>query len=139
MAESKDKTTKLDLTVDHNINGVEYKAGKGVEVRSEHVQALKENDAAYADATAYASTHHGAVPAPAYPQEATAQTPTRPLSGPEIRQAVTTVATPTTGDMQVVDDKGQTKVVEDKAAAIEENKQIEEGKTFDDEGDQASK
>lgn len=133
MADKKESTTKLDLSTDHNINGVQYNAGKGVEVRSEHAEAIKENEQNWVNHRGYVTTHHGAVPAPAHPQEATAQTPTRPLAGPEIRQDVTTEVTPVEGSLAVVDDKGQTKEVGSKAAAITEAKRVEEGKTFDNE------
>jgi hypothetical protein len=131
MADKKESTTKLDLSTDHNINGVQYNAGEGVEVRSEHVEALKENEENWGKHREYVTTHHGAVPAPAHPQEATAQTPTRPLAGPEVRQEITVTPTVNEGSLAVVDDKGQIKEVDSKSAAVKEAKAVEEGKTFD--------
>jgi hypothetical protein len=132
MADKK-STTKLDLSTDHNINGVQYNAGKDVEVQADHVEAIKENEQNWVNHRGYVTTHHGAVPAPAHPQEATAQTPTRPLAGPEIRQEVTVTPVTEEGNLAVVDDKGQTKEVASKSAAITEAKKVEEGKTFDNE------
>lgn len=134
---TKESTTKLDLNRDFNINGVQYNAGKGVEVRSEHVQAIKDIEGDAQSAADYAATHHGAVPAPSHPQEATAQTPTRPLGAPEVRQDLVFKGAVSEGPLNVVDDKGQTKEVASKEAAIAEGKKVEEGKTFDDESNSA--
>lgn len=79
------KTSKLDLDRDYNINGVQYNKGKNVEVQSDHVQAIKDLSGANQDHIDFANTHHGAVPMHNDPQEATAQTPTRPLGGVHVR------------------------------------------------------
>ncbi len=94
------KTTKMDLDRDFNINGQSYSSGKGVEVNSDHAEAIKDLEKTAKEQGDYQSTHHGAVPAPNDPREATAQTPTRPLGGEHVRQPLT--VTPATNDGDIV-------------------------------------
>jgi len=77
--------SKIDLDRDVNINGVHYPKGKDVEVDSKHVQAIKDIVGDNQTSVEWAATHHGAVPMHNDPQEATAQTPSRPLGGPHLR------------------------------------------------------
>jgi len=79
------KTTKMDLDRDFNINGRQYTKGKDVEVDSAHVEAIKDMTRDNQAGIDFATTHHGAVPMHNDPQEATAQTPSRPLGGPHLR------------------------------------------------------
>jgi hypothetical protein len=101
------KTTKMDLAEPVNINGVQYDAGKGVEVQSEHVTAVKDVLVNSETARTYAATHHGAVPAPNDPMEATAQTPTRPLGAEHVRVEETFTGAPEQKNAQVVEDPNQ--------------------------------
>lgn len=78
-------TTTRDLAVDVNVNGTNYPAGKDVEIKPEHVEAVDQLHAGYAEQVAWANTHHGAVPVSADPSAATAQTPTRPLGAEHLR------------------------------------------------------
>lgn len=88
----------LDLDQDYMVNGHEFKAGKNVSTtvdepdpetgktkKVDYADSLQEMMDASRNAADYASTHHGAVPTPDDPNEATAQTPTRPLAGPNVR------------------------------------------------------
>lgn len=100
------KTKKLDLDHDVTINDVTYAKGKGVEVDSKSADEVQRINDEANKAGEQATTHHGAVPAPAYPEEATAQTPTRPLGAPELRQAVSSDPAVEDGEVVTVDDKG---------------------------------
>lgn len=107
------KTSKMDLDHDVTVNGVTYSAGKDVEVPSDQAEDIKRMNEDARMATDQATTHHGAVPAPAYPEEATAQTPTRPLGAPHLRASVSSDPKVEDGDVVTVDDKGQETPVED--------------------------
>ena len=107
------KTSKMDLEHDVTVNGVTYAAGKDVEVPSDQAEDIKRMNEEARSATDNATTHHGAVPAPAYPEEATAQTPTRPLGAPHLRASVSSDPRVEDGDVVTVDDKGQETPVED--------------------------
>lgn len=124
--------SKMDLDKDVTINGVFYGKGKDVEVDSKHTEGVKEILDGQEGADAYANTHHGAVPPPKYPEEATAQTPTRPLAGPEMRQPATVKMEQNDGDLVVVDDKSQEKKVgsQEEAQKVNDNF-VEKSKTFD--------
>ncbi len=110
---AKDSTKKIDLEHDITVNGVTYKAGKGVEVPSAQAEDVQRINDDAIEAGVQAGTHHGAVPAPAYPEEATAQTPTRPLGAPELRQDTNIATGEPVGPVKEVDDKGVETVVED--------------------------
>jgi hypothetical protein len=101
------KTTKMDLDHDFNINGQDYKAGKGVEINKDHVQAVKDMTDSHGEYLDWASTHHGAVPAPNDPQEATAQTPTRPLGGEHVQQPTQVKPVVNSGDAVRVADPNE--------------------------------
>jgi len=87
----------MDLDQDYNINGNVFKKGDNVDTKRTVVDndgksksvdfsdQLKEMQDGASNARDWANTHHGAVPAPADPMEATAQTPTRPLAAPNVR------------------------------------------------------
>jgi hypothetical protein len=93
----------LDLDRDITINGHRFEAGKGVNTSVavpqedgssktvDYADAIKEALAAAKQAEIDQHTHHGAVPDPVNPSEATAQTPTRPLGGPNLAGEATTV------------------------------------------------
>ncbi len=100
-------TSKVDLERDFNINGVQYNKGKGVEVNSDHAQAIKDLEGDAKSAADYAGTHHGAVPAPNDPMEATAQTPTRPLGGEHVRVPLTVKPVSNEGDAVRVADPNE--------------------------------
>ncbi len=109
----------MDLDQDYNINGHSFRKGKNVDttvqevevddngkrksVKRDYAQAIKEAQEAGANSAEYINTHHGAVPAPADPQEATAQTPTRPLAAPNVR--VTETVKPSVENSGVIEVK----------------------------------
>lgn len=105
-------TMKLDQ--DYNINGHVFKAGDKVDTvvettdadgktsKVDYADQLKDMVKASKEASDNANTHHGAVPEPSHPQEATAQTPTRPLAAPNL--AGETV-TSTSSDVENVAEK----------------------------------
>lgn len=110
------KTTKMDLSRDFNINGQAYSKGKGVEVNKEHVSALRELEDGAVKFIDWATTHHGAVPAPNDPMEATAQTPTRPLGGEHVRVPVTVQPATNDGPAERVADPNEGKEAATEAA-----------------------
>lgn len=126
----------LDLDQDYNINGHSFKKGKDVDTKRtvvdtdgktktvDYADAIKEMQKASETSKSYINTHHGAVPDPADPMEATAQTPTRPLAAPNVRAAVSVEPQVTTGEVIEVKDpsadgKGR--------SADESNKDVLEG------------
>lgn len=104
--DKKPSTTKLELAHDYTVNGTSYKAGKDVEVNSDHVDAIKEMQESGRVQRDWETTHHGAVPQPADPQEATAQTPTRPLAAPNLVTSETLNPRVEQGDVIEVKDPG---------------------------------
>ncbi len=108
-----DSTKKIDLEHDVTVNGVTYKAGEGVSVPSAQAKDIQRINDDAVEAGVQAGIHHGAVPAPAYPEEATAQTPTRPLGAPNLRQDTEFATGKPVGPVKEVDDKGVETVVED--------------------------
>jgi len=95
-------TMKLDR--DYDINGQKFEAGDKVETtrdvtgadgktsKVDYSDQLKEMVKASEESDANIATHHGAVPEPNDPQEATAQTPTRPLAAPNVAGEAQTVS-----------------------------------------------
>src|SRR4051812_16791759 len=95
-------TMKLDQ--DYNVNGQEFKAGDKVNTtrdvtdadgkvtKVDYADQLKDMVKASKEQADNVNTHHGAVPEPNDPQEATAQTPTRPLAAPNLAGEAQTVS-----------------------------------------------
>ena len=94
----------MKLDQDYIINGHEFKAGdsvnttaqdvdeNGKSVTNDYASQLKEMVKSSKESAANVGTHHGAVPEPNDPQEATAQTPTRPLAAPNLAGETQTVS-----------------------------------------------
>jgi hypothetical protein len=99
-------TTKLDLDEQFSVNGQVYGPGKGVEMDSDVAKGIKEQQEYMGVQRSYEGAHHGAVPQPSHPQEATAQTPTRPLAAEQV--AVDEVVRPTSEQFnaRIVKDPG---------------------------------
>lgn len=119
-------TTKLDLDRDYSVNGRTYPAGSSVEVENQHVDAIKEMQTDGARQHDYEVTHHGAVPMHNDPQEATAQTPTRPLAAPVVIQEA--VLRPQTDTGAIVEVKDPAANGEGRSAD-ESNKDVLQGST----------
>lgn len=108
----------IDLDRDITINGHLFKAGKGVDTQvnealedgstrtTDYADAIKETLASAKQAELDQHTHHGAVPDPANPSEATAQTPTRPLAAPNLAGEASTVASTEVTNVEEVKDPG---------------------------------
>lgn len=106
----------IDLDRDVTINGHRFEAGKGINTtvdepqedgsskKVDYADAIKEQLKSAKEAEAYQHTHHGAVPDPADPTEATAQTPTRPLGGPNLVGIETSATTSEVTDVHEVKD-----------------------------------
>lgn len=108
----------MKLDQDYSINGHVFKAGDNVDTtvdepqddgktkKVDYADQLKEMVKSSKEQADYVNAHHGAVPEPKDPSEATAQTPTRPLGGPNLVGVSTTEVNTEVEDVHEKKDPG---------------------------------